>query len=70
MQTITLLVVLFWSETLSLTLKEKNRLRVSENSLLTIFRPKQDEMVGGWRELHAEELHDLYSSSNIIRMVK
>jgi hypothetical protein len=35
-----------------------------------IFRPKRDEMTGDWRRLHNEELNDLYSSPNIIRMIK
>jgi hypothetical protein len=38
--------------------------------LRRIFRPKKEEVVGGWRRLHNEELHKLYSSLNIIRMVK
>jgi hypothetical protein len=44
---------------------------VFENSVLRrIFGPKRDEMVGGWRKLHNEELHKLYPSPNIIRMIK
>jgi hypothetical protein len=35
-----------------------------------IFGPKRDEVTGGWRKLHNEELHSLYSSPNIIRMIK
>jgi hypothetical protein len=35
-----------------------------------IFDPERDEGIGGWRELHNEELHNLYSSPNIIRMIK
>jgi hypothetical protein len=35
-----------------------------------IFGPKRDEVIGGWRELHNEELHGLYSSPSIIRVVK
>jgi hypothetical protein len=55
----------------SLTLREEHRLRVFAKSLLRrIFRPKRDEMTGGWRKLHNEELHNLYSSSSIIRMIK
>jgi hypothetical protein len=55
----------------SLTLREEHRLRVSENRLLRrIFVQKRDEVTGGWRKLHNEELHNLYSSSNIIRMMK
>jgi hypothetical protein len=44
---------------------------VFENRVLRrIFGPKRDEVTGGWRKLHNEELHDLYSSSSIIRMIK
>jgi hypothetical protein len=44
---------------------------VFENRVLRrIFGPKGDEVTGGWRKLHNEELHDLYSSSSIIRMIK
>jgi hypothetical protein len=35
-----------------------------------IFGPKRDEVTGGWRKLHKEELHNLYSSPSIIRMIK
>jgi hypothetical protein len=38
--------------------------------LRRIFGPKRDEATGGWRKLHTEELHSLYSSPNIIRMIK
>jgi hypothetical protein len=38
--------------------------------LRRIFGPKRDEVTGGWRKLHNEELHSLYSSPGIIRMVK
>jgi hypothetical protein len=45
------------------------KLRVFENRMLRrIFRPKRDEVTGGWRKLHNEELHNLYSSPNIIRI--
>jgi hypothetical protein len=45
--------------------------RVFENRLLRrIFGPKRDEVTGEWRKLHNEELHDLYSSSSIIRTIK
>jgi hypothetical protein len=38
--------------------------------LRRIFGPKRDEVTGGWRKLHNEELHNLYSSPNIIIMTK
>jgi hypothetical protein len=38
--------------------------------LRTIFGPKRDEVTGDWRKLHNEKLHNLYSSPNIIRMIK
>jgi hypothetical protein len=43
---------------------------VFENRVLRIFGPKRDEVTGEWRKLHNEELHDLYSSPSIIRMIK
>jgi hypothetical protein len=68
---ITLPDVLYGCETLSLTLREVRRLRVFENRVLRrIFEPRKDEVAGEWRTLHIEELNDLYSSSNIIRMIK
>jgi hypothetical protein len=64
-------VVLYGCETWSLTLREEHRLRVFENRVLRrIFGPKRDEVTGGWRKLHNEELRDLYSSPSIIRMIK
>jgi hypothetical protein len=57
--------------TWSLTLREENRLRVFENRVLRrTFGRKRDEVTGGWRKLHNQELHNLYSSPNIIRMIK
>jgi hypothetical protein len=41
-----------------------------EKVLRRIFGPKRDEVMGNWRKLHNEELHNLYSSPNIIRMIK
>jgi hypothetical protein len=38
--------------------------------VLRIFGPKKDEIIGGWRKLHNEELHNLYSPPNIITMIK
>jgi hypothetical protein len=43
---------------------------VSEQGFKRIFGPKRDEMSGGWRRLHNEECHNLYSSSNIIGVIK
>jgi hypothetical protein len=64
-------VVLYGCETCSLKLREEHKLRVFENRVLRrIFGPKRNEGTGGWRKLHNEELHNLYSSPNIIRMIK
>jgi hypothetical protein len=69
--TIILPVVLYGCETWSLTLKEEYRLRVFDYRVLRrIFGPKRDEVTGEWRKLHKEELHDLYSSPSIIRILK
>jgi hypothetical protein len=53
-----------------LTLREEHKLRASENRVLRIFGPKRDEVTGRWRKLHNKELHDLYSSPSIIRIIK
>jgi hypothetical protein len=51
--------------------RKECRLRVFENRVLRrIFGSKRDEVTGEWRRLHKGELHDLYSSSNIIRVFK
>jgi hypothetical protein len=65
------LVVLYGWETWCLTLREEHRLKVSENGVLRrIFESKREEVVEGWRRLHNEELHNLYASPNIIRVMK
>jgi hypothetical protein len=52
-------------------LREEHRLRVFENRVLRrIFAPKKDEVTGEWRKLHSEELHNFYSSPDVIRHVK
>jgi hypothetical protein len=54
-----------------ITLREEQRLSVFENRVLRrILGPKRDEATGDWRRLHNEELNDLYSSPNIIRVIK
>jgi hypothetical protein len=46
-------------------------MRVFENRVLRkIFGPKRDEVIGGWRKLHNEELHNMYCSPSIIRIIK
>jgi hypothetical protein len=70
-KTVILSVVLHGWKTWSLILREEHKLRVSENRVLRrIFGLKRDEVVGGWRKLHNEELHDLYSLGSIIRVIK
>jgi hypothetical protein len=54
-----------------LTLREEHRLRFFESKVLRrIFASKRDEVIGGWRELHNEKLHNLSSLPRIIRMIK
>jgi hypothetical protein len=70
-KTIILPVVLYGCETGSVTLREEHRLRVFENRVLRrIFGSKRDDVTGGWRKLHNEELHGLYSSPSIVRVIK
>ena len=65
-----ILPVLYGCETWSLTLREERKLRVFENMVLRrIFGPRRDEVTGEWRRLHNEELNDLYSSPNIVRVI-
>ena len=64
-------VVLYGCDTWSLTLREECRLRVFGNRVLRrIFGPKRNEVIGEWRKLHNEEFKDLYSSPNIVRVIK
>ena len=70
-RTIILPIVLYGCETWSLILREERRLRVFENRLLRrVFGPKRDEVTGEWRKLHNEELRDIYSLPNIVRVLK
>ena len=70
-KTVIVPVVLYGCETWSLTMREKNRLRVFENGVLRrIFESKRDEVTREWRKLHDEKLDDLYSSRNTVRVIK
>jgi hypothetical protein len=70
-KTIILPVVLYGCKSWSLTLRERYRLRVFEIRVLRrIFGPNRDEVTGEWIKLHNEELHDVYSSPSIIRIIK
>jgi hypothetical protein len=62
---------LYGCETGSLALREKHRLRVFENRVLRkISGTKRSEVTGEWRKLHNGELHNLYSSPDIVRQMK
>jgi hypothetical protein len=66
-RTIILPVVLYGCETWSLILREERKLRVYENRVLSrIFGPNRDEGTGEWRNIHNQELNDLYSLPNIV----
>jgi hypothetical protein len=69
-RTVILPVVLYGCEA-SVTLREEHRLRVFENRVLRrIFGLNRDDVTGEWRRLHNEELNDLFSSPNVIRVIK
>ena len=54
-----------------MALRDERKLRVFDNMVLRrIFGPRRDEVSGEWRRLHNEELNDLYSSPNIVRVIK
>jgi len=63
-------LILYGFEISSLTFREECRLRVFDNRVLRVFRSKRDEVTGEWKKLHNEELRDLYSLPNIVRVVK
>jgi hypothetical protein len=64
-------ILLNGCETWSLTLRKEHRLEVFENSVLRlIFGPKREKKVGSLRILHNDELHGLYSSPDIVRVIK
>jgi len=64
-------LVLYGCETWLLTLREERRLRVFENRVLRrIFGPKRNEITRECRKLHVEEFDDLYSSPNIVQVIK
>jgi hypothetical protein len=68
-KTVILPVVLYGCKTWSFTLREEHRLRVFWNRVLRrIFGPKREED-GSWRKLHNDELHSLYPSPNIVRVI-
>jgi len=70
-RTVILPVVLYGCETWSLSLREERKLRVFENMVLRrIFGRRRDEVTEEWRRLHNEELNDLYSSPNIVWVIK
>jgi len=69
-KTVILTVVLCGCVTWSLALKEEHRLMVFQNSVLRrIFGPKKEDDVS-WKNSHNDGLHSLYSSPNILRVIK
>ena len=63
--------IFYFGMTLYVILREEMKLWVFDNMVLRrIFGPRRDEVTGEWRRLHNEELNDLYSSPNIVRVIK
>jgi hypothetical protein len=69
-KTVILPVVLYGRETWSLTLREEHRLRVFENRVLRMIFGLKRKEDGSWRKLHNDEIHSLYSSPNIVRVIQ
>jgi len=70
-RTVILHVVLYGCETWSLTLREERKLKFFENRVLRkIFGIRKNEVTGEWRRLPNEDLNDLYTSPNILRLIK
>jgi hypothetical protein len=70
-KSIILPAVLYGCETWTLTLRDEHRLGLFEDRVLgRIFGPKRNEVIGGWRKLHNEELHNLYCLPSIIKIIK
>ena len=71
LRTVNLSFILYGYENWSLTLKEEHLLRVSQSKVLRrIFGPKRDKIAGEGRELYNEKLNEMYSSPNIIQVIK
>jgi hypothetical protein len=71
MKTTILPVILYGYEIWSLRLRKEYTLRVFGNRVLrSVYIPKRDEVIGGWRKLHNEKHHKLYPSPSIIRVIK
>jgi hypothetical protein len=60
----------YGSDSWSLTFREVHRLKVFENRVLKTFEPKREGILRGWRKVRNEEILNLYSSPNILRMIK
>jgi len=70
-RTVILPVILYSCVSWSTTLADEHKLRVFENKVLRkIYRPKRDKLSGDGRRLHNEELHELYDSPDVVRIMK